>query len=116
MFGFGHSLIVTSGKKGPKLNSSPVYFSGLKVFKFKGTFRPVCKTQATFMDQKLASELLQSKPDGTTLLTTREERLLIYFLVLPGLLYLRGFIYTLINLKDLKFFLLDMNMDQTFQF
>ena len=33
------------------------------------------------MDQKLASELLQSKPDGTTLLTTREERLLIYFLV-----------------------------------
>ena len=88
----------------------------LKVFKFKGTFRPVCTTQATFMDQKLASELLQSKPDGTTLLTTKEERLLIYFLVLPGLLYLRGFIYTFINLKDLKFFLLDMNMDQTFQF
>ena len=78
--------------------------------------RPVCTTQATFMDQKLASELLQSKPDGTTLLTTKEERLLIYVLVLPGLLHVRGFIYTFINLKDLKSFLLNMDMDQIFQF
>ena len=76
----------------------------------------MCTTQATFMDQKLASELLQSKPDGTTLLTTKEERLLIYVLVLPGLLHVRGFIYTFINLKDLKSFLLNMDMDQIFQF
>ena len=71
----------------------------------------MCTTQATFMDQKLASELLQSKPDGTTLLTTKEERLLIYVLVLPGLLHVRGFIYTFINLKDIN-----MNMEQIFQF
>ena len=38
MFGFGHSLIVTSAKKGPKLNSSPVYFSGLKSFQVQGYF------------------------------------------------------------------------------
>ena len=44
------------------------------------------------MDQKLASELLQSKPDGTILLTTKEERLLIYFLV-PGLIHVGEFIY-----------------------
>ena len=74
-------------------------YGNLKSSSSRDTFRPVCRTQATFMDQKLASELLQSKPDGTTLLTTKEERLLIYFIVLPGLLHVRGFIYTFINLE-----------------